>query len=283
MHGHPMKTDLTHLPEPKQNDINAVVKVLKDFEQAEMLILFGSYARGDYVDDPVGDEDGKYPYYSDLDVCVIVKSPRQQRHVERSNQLREKLREVCSIRVSLIAHTIRQFNNALENGEYFYVDVVKEGVLLHDAGTSTLSKPKNLTDDERHRKAKEDYEYWTERGEGFRRTYGYAMKDEDWRIAAFSLHQTAENYLTAACLVLSGYRPKGHDIAELESWCAQFDPAFTDIFPKASDEDRRLLELLRAAYVGARYRKTFVVTRPELDALQARIAALKTAVVALKP
>lgn len=278
-----MKTVLgRHLPSDKRRCIEQVVSTLIAFEKLELLILFGSYARGDYVDDPAGhDGDGWFPYHSDLDVCVIVKSPRQQRRIERSNQLREQLRKASDIRVSLIVHTIGQFNRALENGEYFYVDVVKEGVLLHDAGTSKLSKPKNLTDEQRKKKAKEDYEYWTERAESFQRTYGYAMKDEDWRMAAFALHQVTENYLTAACLVLSGYRPKGHDIAELETWCAQFDPAFTNIFPKETAEDRRLLELLRAAYVGARYKKAFSVSRQELLDLALRIEPLKIALVRL--
>jgi len=279
MHGYTMKTALHHLPAPKQQDIARVVAALTEFEPPEILILFGSYARGDYVDDPVGhDGDGKFPYHSDLDICVIVKSPRQQRRIERSNQLREQLREASDIRVSLIAHTIRQFNRALENGEYFYVDIFKEGVLLYDAGTSQLSKPKNLTDEQRKKKAKEDHEYWTERAESFQRTYGYAMKDEDWRMAAFSLHQAAENHLTAACLMLSGYRPKGHDIAELEAWCAQFDAAFTNTFPKDSDEDRRLLELLRAAYVGARYKKGFAVSERDLSALAEYVRALRDAI-----
>ncbi|HEX7047311.1 MAG TPA: HEPN domain-containing protein [Gammaproteobacteria bacterium] len=276
MHKHVMKAGLDHLSQEKQCDIARVADVLKGFEQIEMLILFGSYARGDYVDDPVGRDD-EGPYYSDVDICVIVKSPRQQRRIERSNQLREKLREVSDIRVSLIAHTIRQFNRALENVEYFYVDVVKDGVLLHDSETSRLSKPKNLTDEQRRTKAKEDHEFWTEQADDFLGFFEAAIQKSKLRKAAFFLHQASENFLTAACLVLSGYRPKGHDLVELETWCTQFDPAFKNIFPKETDEDRRLLELLRAAYVGARYKKSFVVTRADLEALLPRVESLSAA------
>lgn len=279
-----MKTDLMYLPAEKREAVGRVAETLVTFERPEFLILFGSYARGDYVDDPLGrDGDGKFPYHSDLDICVIVKSPRQQRRIERSNQLREQLRAASDIRVSFIVHTIRQFNRALENGEYFYVDVVKEGVLLYDAGTSTLSKPKNLSPEQRLAKAKEDYEFWTEQAEDFLTFYDSAMQKEKLRKAAFFLHQAAENYLTAACLVLSGYRPPGHDLVALESWCAQFDPGSSDALPKATDEDRRLLDLLQAAYVGARYKKAFQIGTADLELLHAWILALRSRIITIAP
>jgi HEPN domain-containing protein len=171
-------------------------------------------------------------------------------------------------------HTIRQFNRALENGEYFYVDVIKEGLLLFDAGTTKLSKPKNLTKEQRLAKAREDHEYWTERAEKFLKYHRTAMKEEDWREAAFFLHQATEHHLTSACLVRSGYRPPGHDLVALESWAAQFDATFKDILPKATDEDIRLLELLQAAYVGARYKKAFSITPDDLHQLALTVKRL---------
>ena len=116
MQGHAIKAELGHLPAEKRDEIVRVAEALKSFEKTEFLILFGSYARGDYVDDPIGNDADGFPYFSDLDICVIVRSPRQQRRIERSNVLRDQLREVSTIRVSLVVHTIRQFNRALENG-----------------------------------------------------------------------------------------------------------------------------------------------------------------------
>ncbi|MDZ4373348.1 MAG: type IV secretory system conjugative DNA transfer family protein [Phenylobacterium sp.] len=63
-----MKTSLEHLPDAKRNELAQVLEVLfREFEEATKrksskrgqgrilkVILFGSYARGDWVDDPVG-------------------------------------------------------------------------------------------------------------------------------------------------------------------------------------------------------------------------------------
>ena len=72
---------LTHLPERKQRELQRVAAILFDeFEEVQKtklsekskrgrilkLILFGSYARGDWV------EDRKSGYLSDYDLLVIV-------------------------------------------------------------------------------------------------------------------------------------------------------------------------------------------------------------------
>ena len=75
-----MKTALDHLPASKRRQLGHVVRVLfEEFEIATRLatqdwkagrilkvILYGSHARGDWVDDPVG------RYTSDYDILVVV-------------------------------------------------------------------------------------------------------------------------------------------------------------------------------------------------------------------
>ena len=78
-----MKTDLDHLPGHKQRELQRILDVLhEEFEDATTLgtsswkrkarirsvILFGSYARGDWVDER---HIGK-GYQSDYDLLIIV-------------------------------------------------------------------------------------------------------------------------------------------------------------------------------------------------------------------
>lgn len=68
-HGAEMRTNLDHLPGRKQQDLHGAVRILfEEFmaaisgttapwkKQGRILkvILYGSYARGDWVDDPIG-------------------------------------------------------------------------------------------------------------------------------------------------------------------------------------------------------------------------------------
>jgi predicted nucleotidyltransferase len=76
-----MRDDLSHLPQKQQDELARAVRILmEEFESAIALgtqgwkrggrilkvILFGSYARNDWVDDP---ENG---YQSDFDLLIIV-------------------------------------------------------------------------------------------------------------------------------------------------------------------------------------------------------------------
>lgn len=65
------------------------------------------------------------------------------------------------------------------------------------------------------------------------------------------LHQAVENYTTKALLVLTSYKPKGHDIGERLRQCAALDRRFGQIFPLGTPDDRRRFELLREAYIAA--------------------------------
>ena len=76
-----MKDDLDHLPDAKRRELAFVVDCLREgfaFAIARRtmprvrggrllkIVLFGSYARGDWVEDPVG------RYYSDYDLLFVV-------------------------------------------------------------------------------------------------------------------------------------------------------------------------------------------------------------------
>jgi predicted nucleotidyltransferase len=46
-----MKTTLSHLPEDKQEELKSLAEIILEKVPAEMIILFGSHARGDWVED----------------------------------------------------------------------------------------------------------------------------------------------------------------------------------------------------------------------------------------
>lgn len=283
-----MKTALAHLPEPRAAWIHQAAKIIRDFADVEMVILFGSYARGDHVEDPVGkdlgDDWGRMPYFSDLDLCILVKGGKQARRLERSRELMKKLtRPDGKMRPQLIVHTVNYFNRALESGEFFFVDIAKEGILLYTSGNYEVSRPKALTKEERKEKQKKDYEFWKSLGDDFLDSSETDVEKGKLRLAAFHLHQAAEHYLAAACLVLSGYRPKGHDLEKLETWAAQFDPSFNNILPRDTTEDEHLFKLLQSAYVDARYKSKFNIEENELEELKKRVVALRDKLESLKP
>src|SRR5690606_18868702 len=90
-------------------------------------------------------------------------------------------------------------------------------------------------------------------------------------IAAFLLHQAAEVLLKAVLVTFTGYRPKTHDLGELERRCTRASPGIGPLVPQDAPDRARLAALLRAAYVDARYSFGFEVSREDLEALAGHI------------
>src|SRR5674476_350968 len=74
-----MKTSLSHLPQIKQDQILQIVEIIKEVATPEKIILFGSYAKGNYVEHRYTGRDGiLYEYISDYDFLVVTKENKIQ-------------------------------------------------------------------------------------------------------------------------------------------------------------------------------------------------------------
>ena len=79
-----MKTSLSHLPDHKQRQILRVVEIIKSVVNPEKIILFGSYAKGTFVEHKYRGKDGiTYEYISDYDFLVIKDIPPSERRQYR--------------------------------------------------------------------------------------------------------------------------------------------------------------------------------------------------------
>ena len=104
------------------------------------------------------------------------------------------------------------------------------------------------------------------------------MEKEFFNKAAFLLHQTTESFYACALLVLIDYKPKTHDLIELGYFCSIQSNEFLTIFPFTTEEQKDCFELLRKAYVDARYKKEYSITKTQLEYLISRVEKLKNLV-----
>jgi len=70
--------------------------------------------------------------------------------------------------------------------------------------------------------------------------------------AAFELHQATERYCTTILYVYTGYRPKEHDLHRLSIQVIRCDKRF-NVFPRKSQKEDALFELLRRLYIDTHY------------------------------
>ena len=272
-----MNEALEKLPHTKQEELQHLTDVLSARKEVEMVILFGSYARGEYVEDSYVEKGTLYEYKSDYDLLVVTRHDDLHVNFKIETKVNKTLRDTGLVKtpISLIFHSGKNLNQALQRGNYFFKDIKKEGIVLHDTGAVHLQEPKKLAPEEARQKAQEYFDQWFTSANGFLKQFKYALQDEDFHIAAFQLHQATERYYTTILLVYTDYRPKEHDLERLDLRVKNCDPRF-GVFPQGSDEEKRLFELLRRAYVDARYKMDeYSISREELEYLAEKMEGLK--------
>lgn len=252
-----------------------MIEIIREEVDLSMLILFGSYARGDWVED-LDPETLLYRYQSDFDLLAVTETPHQATKIEQNSQLAKKLaKTIHRTPISLIAEDIQFINRRLRKSQYFYIDIVREGILLYESGKFELAEPREIPAQERKKLAEEDFEYWFSGARTFLKYAKDAIKNSDNNYAAFNLHQVAERLYGTILLVFTRYKPSTHDIEKLAQLVTSIDPRFLSVFPKGSEEEKECFKLLRKAYVDARYKPSYVITREQLSWLAERVNQLK--------
>ncbi len=271
-----MKVSLDHLSEQKQRELKWATDIVREEANPEMLILFGSYARGDWVED-LNPETLHYRYQSDFDLLVVTETRKEAGKIEQNNALNQRLmKAIHRTPISLIAEDIQFVNRRLRKSQYFYIDIKREGITLYDSGRFELAEPKELNVEERRRLAEEDFDYWFGKASRLLNFYDFGISEKAYNEAAFQLHQVTESLYGTILLVFTRYKPSTHDLAKLSQRVTSIKPQFLSVFPQGTEEEKNHFELLRKAYVDARYKPSYKITRQELEWLAGRVQQLKS-------
>ncbi len=271
-----MKKSLRHLPKHKRDELQRVKEIILDAcPTVLMIILFGSHARGDWVEDRHIEDGVLHEYMSDFDIMVVVRSNRIVNSKDTWRRAESRAQRLVPTWTNLIVESIETVNNALARGHYFYSDIKREGILLYDTGEFKLARPRKLDPRERRGIARAHFEQWFTSANDFYTSFEFNLNGGRYKLAAFELHQAVERFFDATLLVFTNYRPRLHDLQTLSHMVGGCDPVFLTVFPKATDQEKECFELLRRAYVEARYNPGYKITREQLKYLAQRVQKLQ--------
>jgi predicted nucleotidyltransferase/HEPN domain-containing protein len=285
-----MKKDLDHLPRRKQRDLARIVEILhEEFDDALKLatmekrkrgrilkiVVFGSYARGDWVDGFSSNRG----YQSDYDILIVVNQHKLTDEAAIWYKAEDRFPRAIREPVTLIVHTLADVNDQMAKGHYFFADIWREGIELYSLkGSKPLLKPRPLNAQQAYAAAKEHFDHRFPRATGFVPLYELCRKRDDLNLAAFILHQVVEHAYHAVLLTLTHYTPNSHNIVHLRNLAEGQDRRLIEAWPRYFKRDRATYQLLKRAYVDARYSPHFAITTEQLDWLEAGARRLHTLV-----
>jgi predicted nucleotidyltransferase/HEPN domain-containing protein len=293
-----MRTDLDHLPPAKQRELERVVQIhFEEFDEARALatqdwkkkgrilkiILYGSYARGGWIDEPHTAKG----YQSDFDLLIIVNDKRLTDRVEYWAKAEERLNRELAITktlktpVNFIVHTLHEVNDGLAHGRFFFMDVARDGIAIYQSEDSELAEPKPKTPDQALAMAREYFEEWMPQALSAQKGFLFFVSQKEWRDAAFILHQATERLYHCVLLVCTFYTPHVHNLAFLRTQAERLDRRLTYVWPTDTRKERAMFEKLKDAYVKARYSKHYRISDEELAWLGACVEELGRVVQAI--
>jgi uncharacterized protein len=213
-----MRADVDHLPSTQQSELARVRQTLLDeFAVAiagatqpwkkngkiQKIILFGSYSRGDWVDEAANG------YQSDFDILVIVSHKSLTDVAEYWYVAEDKIQRDDEIgrQVNIIVHTLEEVNHGLMRGEYFWVDIARDGTVLYELPGVALAAPKPLTAADAYEMASAYLADWLSKTASAIKLAAFAYKEGELKDAAFLLHQAAERAYACFLLVRTHYVP----------------------------------------------------------------------------
>jgi len=271
-----MKNSLEHLPKHKIEELERAVSVIREMcDDIEMIILYGSHARGNYRDEEDLPSDRKSGAVSDYDILVVCRLNATSIHYSLWRSISEHCNGLSPyMPFRIIVHDIKFVKRRLKEAHFFYSDIVKEGCILYDSGKYKLNVRKELTPEQKIEIAKEHFEHWFERAERYFEIYKSSMEKQWSKEAAFHLHQSAESAYNALELVLTNYIPKGHFLGSSDRRIREVYPDMVEIFPCETEADKERFDLFEYAYIGARYDKDFKISKKDLKYFASRVKLL---------
>ena len=295
-----LQSRIEKLPHRAQRDIERAVQILREeFAHATArrkseqtrdgrilkIILFGSYAKGKQIIDPVG------RYFSDYDFLVVVNHEELTDAARYWRKAEDRIVDMLTERgwpqpFSLIIQSMEDVNYQLRRGRFFWSDLVREGIVLFEELGFPFEKPSVLTQEEACAEAEGYFR------KNFRKIRNSLLAASDHRAradeeikpeekaelrneAAFDLHQAMERAYYCIMLVLTSYSPKSHNLNFLSKRAEQQDQRLIGVWKTDTKFGRRCYELLRAAYVKSRYSDHYKISDQELDWITDRVMELQ--------
>ena len=273
-----MRSDIDHLPATQRGELERIQRVLmEEFAEAIgrattpsrrngkilKIVLFGSYARTDWVDEP---DNG---YQSDFDLLVVVNHDdltdiAHYWYVAEDRILRDA--EIARP-VNIIVHSLDEVNRSLKRGEYFWVDIARDGIILYELPCHPLVTPMPITPADAWQMADAYFAEWLRKIDSAIKGTNFYIGEKEFKDAAFTLHQAVERAYICFLLVRTLYFPRSHNIKFLRSLAEDHEPRLIAAWPRERRIDRRRFQLLKRAYVEARYSTAYEISVEELNAI----------------
>jgi HEPN domain-containing protein len=212
--------------------------ILKCCTQVQMIIHLGTHPK-------------PFTFYMLILIADDEKTPE--------HQISNKIEDNCQYlaHVYAIVHKINSAKEALIKGRRFWSTVMDKGIILYQSPEFTLPAHQEITRGILLARAQFNWERWGKQGNEFLKGAELYRADNNFRLAAFLLHQSVESVLKAIIQAVIGYRVQMHNLSRLLRLTLLFTDDLKEVFELNTTEGAQLYQFLQNAYSQSRYSSSF--------------------------
>ncbi len=192
-------------------------------------------------------------------------------------QLQDQIEQHCSsaMPVTIILIETAIFNGWVATGHLFARTVCQSGVAVFEAGNLYLSPIGDYNAETELKNLEKQYRDGLIKSQAFLAGADLFYSRKQHRLAAFMLHQATEQALGTLLKIGMGYYCCSHNIERLLRYAGMVSYRIQDVFPRKTDSEKKLFNLLQKAYIGSRYREEYSIGFTDLLKLTERVRAIQ--------
>lgn len=250
----------SHEIEDMEDPLFPIINIIKSAMDTEKIFLVGKYP---LLPEALGEE---------YDLLIIVKDDHGRANDEFESLIHNRSTDTLPLHASVCR--LSKVNEMIHNGNYFFSTFCVPDKLIYDAGRSKLEIPPANHELPRIEVLLQIHDGIMEKARGFLAGAVNFYEASEFSLCGFMLHQAAEHGLNSLLQPLMQFRLQTHNLHKLMRMVRRFSLEIFNLFPRDTDSEIRLFQLLQKAYIHARYKDTFELNAEDAVALLERIKRL---------
>jgi len=209
-----------------------------------------------------------------FDFIVLLPPDAKYSYSDYLTQVQAKCSEIGS--VLIWCNKINEVYRRLRGGHIFYSAVCTDGFLVYDNRRLPLPEKAPIDISTIKVNARNIFNDAFQNAKSYLDGAEYFATSNQYKQAAFLLHQATEHAIRALLASLTSLTTYGHNLKSLIRYSSFCAPGLDAIFPKNTDEEKESFNLLNTAYVAARYNPSYEISQEQVMLLLERVYSILT-------
>lgn len=213
-------------------------------------------------------------YISDYYFLVLINNTNHRSLPQWQDQIEQHCNTV--IPVTIILLETAQFNDWLATGHLFARNVYHSATPVFEADNLSLSPVGPYSLDIEKKTLEKLFRDGLNRSQEFLAGVDLFRVRKQYGLAVFMLHQATEQALGTLIKIGTGFHCCTHNIERLLRYAGMVSYQIPDIFPRKTDNEKRLFNFLQKAYIESRYREGYSIGFTDLLELTERVRVIQS-------